>query len=141
MTEFRRVLRPGGRLIAVLHERTFLLNYPEPTGPQSRLEQVVAGFADLQLSCKLPIMLRQAGFTEIAVEIELDPIYTAIGRIGHAQRRNAWEILQAGKPRIAETLGGMQEAEAFLHDLFAWLDDPNKCTYSQIWMVSGAVPN
>ena len=87
-------------------------------------------------------MLRAAGFAEVSVEVELDPIYTATGRIQDGPRRNLVEVLGAAMPRIAEILGGGRaEAEAYVADLLAWLDDPKTCSYSYLWMVSGTIPD
>ena len=44
-------------------------------------------------------------------------------------------------PRIAEILGGREEADRFLTDLLAYLDSPDTCTYTQLWLIRGMAPN
>jgi SAM-dependent methyltransferase len=135
VAEFRRVLRPGGRVVVALHES--LLHHPDNPSLQARLDRVMPGLLDIRLARRLPMMLRAAGFADVVVEIELDPVYTAIGRIGDGSRRNFAEITGSALPRIAEILGGQNEAEVFRADLLAWLDRPDTCSYSLLWTVSG----
>jgi SAM-dependent methyltransferase len=137
VAEFRRVLRPGGRVVVALHEGTFMTLHPENAALQARTERVTLGLQDLRIARRLPLMLRAAGFTDVTVQVELDPIYSAIGQIAEGPRRNFVEIAGAALPRIAEVLGGREAAEAYVSDLLAWLDDPDTCSYSFIWTISG----
>jgi SAM-dependent methyltransferase len=139
LREFRRVLRPGGRVIIVLNERTLLTNFPEDPDLQERLERVIFGFGDVALARKLPLMLHEATFDDISVELETDRIYTKIGRIGPDHRRNVEEILTSAMSRIAEVLGGRTQAETFLADLLAYLDRPDTCSYTTLWIITGVV--
>jgi hypothetical protein len=69
-------------------------------------------------------MLSDGGFREISVEIELDRIYSAIGTIGGAGRRNYAEVLRAGIEPISKNLGSQAEVERFITDLLAYFDRP-----------------
>ncbi|MGG5890998.1 hypothetical protein ACLF3G_28360, partial [Falsiroseomonas sp. HC035] len=84
---------------------------------------------------------REAGFANIAVRIELDPVYTAIGPIGDESRSIFTEIIGSAIRRVSEILGGQNEAEVFQADLLAWLDRPDSCSYSLLWTVSGVASN
>ena len=106
LREFRRVIRPGGQLVAALRHCTLLGNVPEDPNLQRRLERVVFSLADVLLARRLPLMLRDAGFRDINVEIETDRIYTTIGSIDRDHRRNVSELMGAAMTRIADVLGG-----------------------------------
>jgi ubiquinone/menaquinone biosynthesis C-methylase UbiE len=69
VAEFRRVLRPGGGVVIALHEG--LLHHPENPSLQARLDRVRSGLLDIFLARRLPLMLRDAGFADIAVQIEV----------------------------------------------------------------------
>jgi hypothetical protein len=85
----------------------------------------------------LPLLLRRAGFQNVSVEIELDRLYTAIGTIEPELRRNLVELLTPAMPRVGQILGGPEQAERFLSDLLAYLDSPDTCTYTQLWIIKG----
>jgi ubiquinone/menaquinone biosynthesis C-methylase UbiE len=140
LAEFRRLLRPGGRMVAVLHEDPMMKHEPRNSELDARLQQVIPRLVDIGLVRRLPMMLRALGFRVVVVEVELDPIYTAIGPIGAAQRRNLAEILGSARGRIAEILGGAAAADSFLADLLAFLDDPGTSSYTTLWMVAATAP-
>jgi ubiquinone/menaquinone biosynthesis C-methylase UbiE len=140
IAEAKRVLRPGGRVVFALHEDSWLINEPKNAKLQARLETVALQIADLRIARRVPLMMRDAGFAEVAVEVELDPVYTAIGRMREGPRRNAAEIWNTVMPRIVEILGSQSAADTFVADSLAWLDDPNTCSYSFLWLVSGSKP-
>jgi ubiquinone/menaquinone biosynthesis C-methylase UbiE len=140
LREFRRVLRPGGTLLIALHDSPLLTNFPEDPDIQMRLERVMPGLGAVRLARKLPLMLRDEGFRDITVVAEMDAIYTILGRIGPAHRRNLEEILASALPRISEILGGCQQAEAFRTDLLAYFDRPDTCSYTTLWVVEGTAP-
>jgi SAM-dependent methyltransferase len=140
LAEFRRLLRPGGRLVAVLHEDPLMKHEPCKSELDARLQQVIPRLADIGLVRRLPMMLSALGFRDVVVEVELDPIYTAIGPIGAAQRRNLVEILGPARGRIAEILGGAAAADSFLADLLAFLDDPGTSSYTTLWTVAATAP-
>ena len=137
LREFRRVIRPGGQIIVALRHRTLLANAPEDPNLQRRLERVVFSLADVLLARRLPLMLRDAGFGDVDVEIETDRIYTTIGSIDRDRRRNVSELLGAAMTRIADVLGGPIQAETFLADLLAYLDRPDTSSFTTLWVVKG----
>lgn len=73
LAELRRVLRPGGRLIAVDADFTFsTLFEPEPAFARELVDAVIEGQrlrgGDPHIGRKLPRLLREAGLSEIAVD-------------------------------------------------------------------------
>ncbi len=134
VAEFRRVLKSGGRLIVALQHSPLMTNYPEDPDLQGRIQRVIPKLGDVLLARKLPLMLLAAGFSDVSVSAEMDRIFTNIGPIHADQRRNMSEILSSGMHRIAETLGGMDEAERFLADLSpTWTVPTRAATRSFGW--------
>ena len=140
VAEFRRILRPGGALIVSLHNWSTLINYPEDVGLRERQQKVFARIADMRLAQKIPAMLLAGGFNGVSVEIELDPVYSALGVFGPNNRRNFAEVLASVGGRIEEVLGGRAEAEAYVADQLAYLDRPDTYTYSLLWTVKANAP-
>lgn len=73
LAEFRRLLRPGGRLIAVDSDHAFdALFEPEPSFTRELMDAVAEGQelegGDRYIARKLPRLFREAGFAAIAVD-------------------------------------------------------------------------
>ena len=140
IAEFQRVLKPKGRVVIALHERTLMSNYPEDTSLQPPIEHVIPEIADVLLPRKLPLMLQAHGFTDISVNAEMDRIYTKIGHFQPEHRNNLTEILSSGMHRLADTLGGQEAAETFLSDWLAYLDRVDTSSYTMLWVVQASAP-
>lgn len=140
LRDFRRVIKPGGAVVVSLHDRTMLTNFPVHPRLQQRLERVIYGVADVELARKLPLMFQSCGFGDISVETETDHIYTMIGQVDPPHRRNVSDILRSGLPRNADILGSPDEAQAFLADCLAYLDRPDTCSYTTLWVVKAIAP-
>jgi len=95
---------------------------------------------DIRLARKLPLMFRNEGFQDISVVAEIDATFTTVGRIGPQHRRNVEEVLGSALRRIAEILGGREQADAFLADLLIYLDRPDSSSYTTLWVVGGVAP-
>jgi SAM-dependent methyltransferase len=141
IAEFMRVLRPTGTLIVTLHNWTTLINYPEDPGLQDLQRRVLSsGIADMHLAPKLPSMLTRAGFRDVSVEIELDPIYSAVGSMSESGLRNFSEVFNAAFDRVAATLGSRAESERFIKESLAYFSRPDTYTYSLLWTIKGSAP-
>ena len=138
--EFRRVLKPDGELIVALHNWSTLINYPEDADLRDRRNRVFLSIADMHLAQKTPSILASFGFCDIAVSIELDRVYSAIGAIGAEARQNYAEVLRAGMKRAVQALGSEDEAERFATDMLAYLDRPDTYTYSLLWTIKCRAP-
>jgi SAM-dependent methyltransferase len=140
--EFMRVLRPEGTLIVTLHNWTTLINHPEEQALQDRQKRVYASaIADMHLAPKLPSLLTQAGFRNVSVEVELDPIYSAIGTTGDGNLRNFAEVFNAAIDRVAAVLGSREEADRIIKDSLTYLSRTDTYTYSLLWTIKGVAPN
>jgi ubiquinone/menaquinone biosynthesis C-methylase UbiE len=140
LAEFKRVIRPTGSVVIFLHNWSTLINYPEDAHLRDRQQRVFAGIADMRLAQKMPSMLTAAGFHDVSVEIELDPVYTAIGSIKEANRRNFTEVFEAGIDRVSEALGSRAAADLFVADSLAYYDRPDTYTYSLLWTIKCRAP-
>jgi ubiquinone/menaquinone biosynthesis C-methylase UbiE len=135
--EFHRLLRPGGTVLIMLMEGPLLVNHPEDESLQARLERVVPAIINRRLVRRLPLEMRAAGFENIAVEMETERAWTVLGAAQPAQLRNVVEVLTPAMGRIVAILGGRPEADAFLADLLAYLERPDTCTFSALWITKG----
>jgi ubiquinone/menaquinone biosynthesis C-methylase UbiE len=60
--EFRRVLRPGGEIVVVLHNFPNMMDYPEDADLRNRRERAFLSILDGYLPHKLPHILSKCGF-------------------------------------------------------------------------------
>jgi SAM-dependent methyltransferase len=142
IAEFMRVLRPEGTLLVTLHNWTTIVNHPEDQALLDRQKLVYASaIANMRLAPKLPSMLTQAGFRDVSVEVELDPIYSAIGPMGDGNLRNFAEVFNAAIDRVAAVLGSREEADRFIKDSLTYLSRPDTYTYSLLWTIKGVAPS
>jgi len=141
IAEFKRVIRPNGTIIVSLHSLSAMINHPEDPSLQERQRRVFDGLADMRLAHKMPSKLLAGGFRDISVEIELDRIYSTLGPIDPASRRNIEEVFKAGINRISDTLGGRAEADRFVADSLEYCDRPDTNTYSLLWTIKCRAPD
>ena len=139
--EFRRILRPGGEVVVVLHNFPNMIDHPEDAELRKRRARAFSSILDGYLPQKLPSLLSKCGFRDVYVEVELDRIYSAIGSIGVEGRRNYGEVLQVGMEPISKSLGSQAEAERLIADLFAYLNRPDTYTYSLLWTIRCHAPS
>jgi ubiquinone/menaquinone biosynthesis C-methylase UbiE len=140
LAEFRRVIRPAGCVIFSLHNWSNMINYPEDSNLQYKERRVLAGLADWRIGQRLPSMLSTAGFCDIPVEIELDRIYTTLGRIKPDNRKNVEDVFTAGINRVASILGSQADAELFISDLLKYYDCDDTYKFSLLWTIKCRAP-
>ena len=112
-----------------------MINHPEDPSLQDRQQRVFDGLADMRLAHKLPSIMSASGFRDVSVQIELDRIYSTLGRIDPESRRNLEEVFAAGINRIADILGSRAEAGRFVADSLDYYDHDDTCTYSLLWTI------
>lgn len=137
--EFRRVTKPGGRVVVVLNYGPGCTLDPEDVELHQMWDRVVGCLLNASLAAKLPTMLMRAGFVNIDVRLEADAVYTIAGSIDPQRRRNLETMLAAGRAHGASTVG-TEAYDAFCAAWFAYLDRPDTCTVLPLWIVRGSVP-
>jgi SAM-dependent methyltransferase len=103
--KFARVRRPGGVLVTANFDGFAVTHEPPDPAIQPMTEFVFGGLVDPFIGRKMAGMCRAAGLIDIDVKMEVDRVFTVIGKIDPDRRHN-WEIqLSAARDRIAELLG------------------------------------
>src|SRR5262249_18521104 len=104
---------------------------------QPMIEFVFNGLVDPFIGRKMAGMCRDCGLVDIDAKIEIDRVFTVIGKID-LERRHNWEIQWSGaRTRTAELLGSEALADAFIEKFIAYQDRPDTATYCTLYIVSG----
>lgn len=90
---FRRIVRPGGKVIAALHQlpgSTWPVNHTSQPAMDAFIRAILSGFR-----CEaMPQMFRKAGLVDMDLEVQVDRIYSKIvGEFDPAHRRNVEEVM------------------------------------------------
>jgi len=141
MSEFARVLKPGGLLVSANFDGFAVTNEPPDPAIQPITEFVFSGLVDPFIGRKMAGMCRDCGLTDIDVNMETDRVFTVIGKIDPERRRN-WEIQWSGaRQRTAELLGSEALADAFIEKFIAYQDRPDTASYCTLYIVSARKPS
>ncbi|MDA8050041.1 MAG: methyltransferase domain-containing protein [Rhodospirillales bacterium] len=138
--ELRWVARPGGAVTVAPNYMPCMHQYPIDRALQAALDLAIPALADIRLVDRLPLMFLEAGFRDVTVQIEADRLYTHVGPISAAQRRNVEALLRGGRAAVSRALGSDAAADAFVRNYPAYLDRPDTCTYTTLWFVRGRAP-
>lgn len=136
MREFARVLKPGGLLVSANFDGFAVTHEPPDPAIQPMTEFVFGNLVDSFIGRKMAGMCRDCGLVDIDVKMEMDRVFTVIGKIDPERRRN-WEIQWSGarKP-TAVLLGSEALADAFIEQFIAYQDRPDTATYCTLYIVS-----
>lgn len=128
--EFRRVTKPGGRVIAALHKLAPVAD--PPFEGQADLDRVFDAAIGRCPPERLPRLFSNAGLVDLDVKVELGTIYSKVGGpIDAAHRRNYEEVML----HVPEERRGAVDA------WFRYLDRPDTTAISGYWVTSGRVPS
>jgi ubiquinone/menaquinone biosynthesis C-methylase UbiE len=140
MHEFTRVLKPGGLLVSANFDGFGVTHEPPDPALQLMAEFVFNGLVDPYIGRKMAGMCRACRLRDIDVKMEIDRVFTVIGKIDPERRRN-WEIQWSGaRHRTAELLGSEALADAFIEKFLAYQDQPDTATYCTLYIVTARHP-
>lgn len=144
LAEFRRVTRPGGRIVAVNFDRFTQIHEPTDSRVQADLERWMSAARErLGFDCdqgrRLPQMFRAAGLTDIRIDIRPDSAFTGFG--GNSERLWNWQQQWKGAmPFTEQVFGSREAAESMARRSLERLNDPDTFVYCPLFYVEGRVP-
>jgi len=143
LAEFRRVVRPGGRVVVCNFDYFCICHHPVDPEFQADVElwfdaaRRELGFDNL-LGRKLPHLFREAGLTDIKVDFIPDRTFGGFG--GESEKRWNWETqFQSVIGFSAKVFGSMQHAEQFRDRLVERFNDPDVYVFCPLFYVEGRV--
>jgi ubiquinone/menaquinone biosynthesis C-methylase UbiE len=139
LKELKRVTRPGGIVVSCDFAGFAIEHFPVTPEFDRQVRQVMTALVDCDVGRKVAPMMISLGFRNVKVEIEVDNIFTAIGRID-AERRWNWEKqLQAARPYVIKIIGSEAGADQFLEAFLKNYDDPATCSITALHFTQGYV--
>lgn len=144
LKEFVRVTRPGGRVVAANFDGFLLQHYPVDPELQRMTEhwfgaaRAQLGF-DNYLGRKLPVMMREAGLTDIQVHTMPDLAFSGLG--GDPQRSlNQRTQLEAANAFSIKVWGSASAAQEWSERFMRKFDDPGTYWHTTMFYVQGTRP-
>jgi ubiquinone/menaquinone biosynthesis C-methylase UbiE len=137
MTEFARVTKPDGLIVSCNFDSFGMIHEPPDPVIQPLAEHLFSQFADPFIGRRMARMSQEAGLVDIQVAMEIDNVFTVIGRID-AERRSNWEIqFKAAREHTIRHLGSAAMADAFVDSFMRYQDRENTASYCTLFFVSG----
>lgn len=140
LSEFKRVTRPGGIVICCNEDGNLQSNWPPNPELQRRIDLALSQIIDLNMGRKLPLMFHKLGLQDIKVDIDFNRAMCAIGSMGKEKLSNLEQMLVLAQPHFATALGNVENANALIHDILAYLADPATSSMHPLYFVRGYVP-
>ena len=144
LAEFKRVTRPGGRIVCCNFDRFCLAHYPTDHQIQTDLEMWFSaaerefGF-DTDLGRKLPHMFKTAGLLDVRADFIPDRAFCGFG--GDPERRWNWEVqFNSAMPFTTKVFGSENRARDFSRRVVERFSDPEVYVYCTLFYVEGRVP-
>ncbi len=114
-------------------------HYPVTPEFDQQVRQVMTALVDCDIGRKVSPMMISLGFRDVAVEIEVDRIFTVIGRIDAERRWNWQQQLQAARLHLIRIIGSEAGADQFVETFLATYDDPATCSITTLHFTRGYV--
>jgi len=144
LAEFKRVVRPGGRIVCCNFDGVWAHPYPVDLALQRDLDlwfeamEREVGF-DRALGRKLPSMFLDAGLVDVKVDFIPDRAFGGFG--GDPEKRWNWESqFQSALGFSARVYGSMERAQQIGERVLAHFSRPNVYWFCALFYVEGRVP-
>jgi SAM-dependent methyltransferase len=139
LAEIKRVTKPGGYVVSCDYVGFGIEHYPIAADFERQVREIMTALVDCNIGRKVPSFMISLGFRDVSVEVEVDKLFTVIGRIDPERRRN-WEIqLRAAQPHLAQMVGEAK-AGALIDRFLALYDDPETCSLTSLCFTRGRAP-
>tara|TARA_R110002074_G_scaffold229960_3_gene401538 strand:- start:544 stop:1347 length:804 start_codon:yes stop_codon:yes gene_type:complete len=140
VAEFRRVTRPGGKVVCCNFDGFSDNHYPVDEAFQNDVDRVFNHVVDPNVGRKMFSMFRDSGLTDIKVDFEPDATYTVSGAIDAERRQNWVDQFGAAFKAISECLGSDEAAQSFVDRFLEYQDREDTITACALYFVEGVVP-
>ncbi len=138
LTELRKSLKPGGRLIGFDLDGVFLNLYSQNAKLNAYMEEFTKGVRfDLNVGRKMPAYLKQAGFTNIEWNAEL---LCCKGERLEEERTNTEKRFAAITSFLTELLGSKERFEEFKHLYLTEMMKPENTSVFTKFIFNGTNP-
>jgi ubiquinone/menaquinone biosynthesis C-methylase UbiE len=140
LNELKRVTRPGGVVVSCDFASFAIEHFPVNAKFEQEVRRVMTSLVDCDIGRKVGSFMISLGFTDVHLEVEVDKIFTVIGRID-AQRRWNWEKqFEAARPHLIQIIGSEKAADRFVTDFLSVYDDPATSSITTLHFTRGYKP-
>ena len=139
LAEFKRVTKPGGHVVSCDYAGFMVEHYPIDPELERKVREVTSLLVDVNIGRKVPAYMIALGFRNVQVDIEMDTLFTVIGRIDPERRQNVEIQFQAMRPHLTKILGSEESVDRLLERFLAHYDDPATCSFTSLYFTSGIV--
>ena len=140
VAEFKRVTRPGGKIVCCNFDGFGVTHYPVDDELQASAEQFFNRVVDPFVGRKMYNMFHEVGLVDIKVSFEPDATFTVNGAIDGERHANWVDQLNAAFPAAVKALGSEEKAKAFVDRFLAYQSRPDSSTSCVLYFVEGTVP-
>ena len=144
LNEFKRVLRPGGRIVCCNYDGWGTFHDPTDVELQREIDLLWEAAnkelgIDNYLGRKLPIMFLEAGFDDVQVDIIPDRVLGGFG--GDPEKRWNMEVqLQSFFEFSVKVFGSIERAKLYAEHLLELFSRPDVYIYCALFYVEGRKP-
>jgi ubiquinone/menaquinone biosynthesis C-methylase UbiE len=140
LNELKRVTRPGGGGVSCDFASFAIEHFPVNAEFDREVRRVMTSLVDCDIGRKVPSFMISLGFRDVHLEVEVDKIFTVIGRID-AERRWNWEKqFQAARPHLVQIIGSEADADRFVSNFLSIHDDPGTSSITTLHFTTAYKP-
>jgi ubiquinone/menaquinone biosynthesis C-methylase UbiE len=140
LNELKRVTRPGGVVVSCDFASFAIDHFPVTPEFDQEVRRVMTALVDCDIGRKVASFMISLGFRDVHLEVEVDKIFTVIGRID-AERRWNWERqFQAARPHLIKIIGSEKAADRFVTDFLSIYDDRATSSVTTLHFTTGYKP-